>query len=127
MADHGTFYWNEFMSSDPAAAEAFYTGVLGWTTEKMEMPQGGQYTIFKKGDLSVAGMMDIANTEAPAGTPSHWFAYIAVDDVDASCAATSDAGGEVLSEPFDVPGIGRIAIIQDASGGRVGIMTAAAN
>ncbi len=126
MADHGTFYWNEFMATDPAAAEAFYTGVLGWSTDKMDMPQGGQYTVFKQGDQPVGGMMDIANTQAPAGTPAHWFSYIAVDDVDASCAAVKGSGGQVLSDPFDVEGVGRIATVQDPNGGMIGLMTAAA-
>jgi predicted enzyme related to lactoylglutathione lyase len=125
MADSGTFYWNEFMATDTDAAEAFFTSVFGWSTDKMDMPQGGQYTVFKNGDQPAAGMMDISNTQAPAGTPAHWFSYIVVDDVDASCAAVKDAGGQVLSEPFDIEGIGRIATIQDPNGGQVGIMTAA--
>ena len=69
--------------------------------------------------------MDIANTQAPAGTPAHWFSYIAVDDVDASCAAVKAGGGQVTGEPFDVEGVGRIAMVQDPNGGMVGIMTPA--
>ena len=48
--------------------------------------------------------------------------YIAVDDVEATVAATTAAGGAVAQAPFDVPGVGRIAMIKDPSGAVVGVM-----
>ena len=36
------------------------------------------------------------------------------------------AGGAVLRAPFDVPGVGRICIITDPGGARLGLMTPAA-
>ncbi len=60
-----------------------------------------------------------------ADLPEHWFSYLAVDDIDARCARAHEAGGKIAREPFDVPGIGRIAIIQQPGGGMVGWMTPA--
>ncbi len=57
------------------------------------------------------------------GVPAHWFTYIAVDDVDAAVEATVAAGGEIRHPCFDVPDIGRIAIIADPTGAAVGIMS----
>jgi hypothetical protein len=52
-------------------------------------------------------------------------AYIAVDDIDARLAKAEANGATVLRPAFDVPGIGRIAILQDPSGGAIGWMTPA--
>lgn len=125
MTAHGKFHWNELMTNDVAAAKDFYSKVAGWTVEEMDMPDGMKYTIVMAGGEPAGGIMDMAHTQAPAGTPPHWFSYIAVDDVDARVAATKAAGGQVMSEPFDVAGVGRIAIIADPSGANIGIMTPA--
>ena len=125
MAEHGKFYWNEFMAKAAAKAKAFYTSVMGWTADEMPGPGDSIYTVFKKDDQPVGGMMAIKDSAAPPDTPSHWYSYISVDDVDACAAAVTEAGGQVLAGPFDVDGIGRIATILDADGGPVGIMTPA--
>ena len=36
---------------------------------------------------------------------------------------TRDAGGVILRDSFDVPEVGRIAIIQDPTGAAMGVMT----
>ena len=58
--------------------------------------------------------------------PDHWFTYFAVKDVDKSAKEVVAAGGKVRRPPFDVPGVGRIAIVADANGGMFGIGTPAA-
>ena len=57
----------------------------------------------------------------PEGTPPHWISYLAVDDIDARSAKVVSAGGEIKREPFEVPNVGRIAIVQDASGAVFGL------
>ena len=54
----GPFVWYEFMSSDVAASKAFYSKVVGWSTEDMPMP-GMTYTILRIGDTQVGGMMKL--------------------------------------------------------------------
>jgi hypothetical protein len=51
---------------------------------------------------------------------------MAVDDVDASCAKVQELGGRVLKPAFEVPGVGRIAIVRDPTGAALGIITPAA-
>ena len=51
--------------------------------------------------------------------------YLAVDDVDAETNKVTGMGGTVIREPFDVPGVGRIAIVMDPGKAVVGIMTPA--
>lgn len=122
MTPHGAFHWNELITKDVDGAKKFYTEVLGWTTEEFPMPTG-DYTVVKSGDTPVGGIFDMAQTEAPDGTPSHWAAYVAVDDVDAACAKVTAAGGQVMMPPFDVPEVGRIAMIFDNTGALLGLIT----
>ena len=42
----GRFVWHELITTDPAGAKAFYSKVVGWTTEDMPMP-GMTYTLGK--------------------------------------------------------------------------------
>tara|TARA_R110002110_G_scaffold376568_2_gene586866 strand:- start:380013 stop:380396 length:384 start_codon:yes stop_codon:yes gene_type:complete len=125
MADHGTFHWNELLTSDPDGAKAFFGTVAGWTYNEMAMPDGMTYHVAMQGDAHAGGIMKMPDA-MPAGTPPHWFAYMAVDDVDAAVDKVGAAGGTVLTPPFDVEGVGRIAIIQDPQGAALGLMTPAA-
>lgn len=123
MTAHGTFHWNELMTRDAAKAKDFYGKTLGWTFDDMPMP-GMTYTLIKAGDAMAGGMMEMSGAEFE-GVPDHWMSYIAVDDVDKRVAALKDAGGNVMREPFDVPEVGRIAIVADPGGAMQGWMTPA--
>jgi hypothetical protein len=124
MADHGTFYWNELMTRDPKTAKKFYEKTIGWTFEEMPMAGGGTYVVAKAGDRPAGGIFDTTGTDM-ANLPEHWLSYLAVDDIDARCAKAKAAGGTIVREPFEVPGVGRIAVIRQPGGGMVGWMTPA--
>lgn len=123
MAVHGEFYWNELMTRDVEKAKAFYEKTLGWSFEAMPMPDG-TYNVAKIGDKPVGGVFEMQGAEME-GVPEHWMAYIAVDDVDARLAKATAGGAEVMRPAFDVPGVGRIAILRDGGGAVVGWMTPA--
>ena len=118
---HGNFAWNELMTNDVEKAKAFYKSTIGWKLDAMPMPNG-TYWVAKLDDKPVAGIMDMAGT-VPPGTPPHWFSYIEVDDVDARVKKIAASGGKVMREPFDIPGVGRIAVLADATGAMIGWMT----
>ncbi len=124
MTNHGHFTWNELMTRDVEAAKSFYAGLLGWTYREFDMGDMGVYTVFLSDGKEVAGSFDI-NDKQFEGIPNHWFAYITVDDVDVTVAKVEAAGGKVLRPCFDVPEVGRIAIIADTTGAAVGIYTPA--
>ena len=115
------FNWNELMTKDVAKAKAFYGATLGWTFSDMPM-QAGAYTLAHSGPAMVGGVMDMTGV-TPPGAPPHWFAYIEVDDVDHRVGLVVENGGKVLRPPFNIPNVGRIAIIADAVGAAVGLMT----
>lgn len=118
----GVFAWNELISGDVEASKNFYAKVFGWEGKDEPMSGGGTYTIFESGGAPVAGMIPMECTTAPEGTPNHWFSYISVDNVEATCRATVEAGGAVVREPFPVPDMGMIAILSAADGSFFGAM-----
>lgn len=129
MADqkHGTFMWNELMTTDVDKARRFYVDVVGWTADSMPMPgddSGAHYHLWKAGDEMAGGMMHMAGPQF-AGVPPHWMAYVSVADVDACAAKVEPAGGKLAAPPFDIPGIGRICIVIDPTGAALGLMTPA--
>ena len=123
MSDtHGSVCWTELMTRDFAEAKGFYGDVCGWVFEDVPMSEG-TYTLGMMQGRPVIGMMDMTGVTGFHEVPAHWFSYFAVDDVDASVARTRQIGGQIIREPFDVPGTGRIAIIQDPTGAAMGLMT----
>ena len=122
---HGTFCWNELMTRDVERAKKFYADTIGWSFEGMPMPGGGgTYWIAKMADQPVAGIFDISAPEFGPVRES-WMAYIAVDDVDARVEKALAAGAKQMKPTFDVPGVGRIAILMEPGGAGIGWMTPA--
>lgn len=117
--EHGTFCWNELITTDVEKAKEFYTNLLGWGTE--EWPGDMPYTMFKAGENSAGGMM--ARTPEMGDTPPHWMSYIAVDDIDDIVSKVEGLGGKVYVPATDIPNVGRFSIIADPTGAAVGVIT----
>jgi predicted enzyme related to lactoylglutathione lyase len=117
----GHFDWNELLSPEPDKAVAFYEKVLGYTHEKMDMPDGA-YTILKSGGVPRGGVM---KTPVPQ-LPSHWLQYVAVDNADAAVARATRSGGQLKMPPMDVPNVGRFAVLTDPLGAAFGVIQPAA-
>jgi len=109
----GSFLWYELMSTDVAAAKAFYAKVVGWTSEDVPMPQM-TYTVLRAGETQIGGMMTIP-TDA-AGMRPCWMGYVGVDDVDSAAAAVKRFGGSIHKAPSDIPNVGRFAVVADPRG-----------
>jgi predicted enzyme related to lactoylglutathione lyase len=126
MWSHGKFFWNELMTRDAEASKKFFSDTLGWTFEGMPAPEGaGTYWIAKSGGEPVAGLFPIDGANF-AGISESWVGYIAVDDVDARVKKALTAGAKIMREPFNIPDVGRIAILLDPRGTWIGWMTPAA-
>jgi predicted enzyme related to lactoylglutathione lyase len=123
MAQHGHFHWNELLTRDVEGAKRFYGAIFGWQFEGMSMPDG-TYWVCKEGDQPVGGIMDIGQPRFE-GVPPQWFAYLAADDVDARVEQARAAGAQLMRPIFDVPGVGRIAIVKDPTGAGLGWITPA--
>ena len=117
---HGAFSWSELIVDDVDLAIGFYTDVIGWEIEEMDMAQG-KYYVLKSGGEPVGGIMK--KPEGAEKMPDFWGTYITVDDVDATLEKAEAAGGKSVYPPMDVPGVGRMCAITDRSGAMVSIIT----
>jgi uncharacterized protein len=124
MASHGHFHWNELLTAKADNAMRFYSETIGWTFEPMPMADGATYWVAKMGDDSVAGIFP---TDRPAfkDVPEGWMPYLAVDNVDERVEKAIKAGAKLMRPIFDVPAVGRIAILTEPGGAGVGWMTPA--
>jgi predicted enzyme related to lactoylglutathione lyase len=118
---NGTFVWNELNTSNVDAAKRFLGSTLGWNFEAMPIPDG-TYWIVKLGDQRIGGIFDLKQAKCD-GVPEHWLSYVAVDDVDARYRNALSEGAKEGRAPFDIPGVGRIAILQQPGGATVAWIT----
>jgi len=122
LSSHGRFAWYELMTTDVAAATAFYTEVTGWRARDASAP-GTTYTLVAVGDSAVGGLMSLPADARKAGATPRWVGYVGVDDVDAAAERIGQLGGIVHVPPIDVPDISRIAIVADPQMAMFGLIT----
>lgn len=110
------FIWYELMSPDPDAAKAFYDKVVGWNIEtKSNFPNG--YRMIGRSDGKFAGgVLPLTPEMQQHGARPTWLGYVYVDDVDATVTAIEQDGGKTYMGPFDIPDIGRVAMVADPAG-----------
>jgi predicted enzyme related to lactoylglutathione lyase len=111
----GKFVWCDLMTTDLAAATAFYTAVIGWTAADSGLTDRS-YAVLHASGVPVGGMMAWPQPALDAGARPAWNGYIGVADVDATAANLTAAGGTIHHGPEDIPGIGRFAAVADPQG-----------
>jgi len=122
MTTHGHFHWNELMTPDVERAKQFYNKTIGWTYDPVPMEDGAIYWVaFAAGEMA-AGIFP-TNRAAFEGVPEGWMSYLAVDDVDARVKKAIAAGAQLMRPIFDVPNVGRIAILTEPGGAGIGWIT----
>ena len=106
--------WIDTSQPDPEAAVDFYSGLFGWDFEDV-MPPGSEGKYYS---ARIRGKDVAAVSSIPEGAPqmATWNTYVWVDSADDTAARVRDAGGQVLTEPFDVMTAGRMAVFADPEG-----------
>lgn len=108
----GTPCWIELVTPDRDQAVAFYGGLFGWTTTEPAEEFGG-YSQFESGGRPIGGLMP--ETEGMTGPPT-WAVYLATPDAAKTAALASEHGGTVVAPPMEIPGLGSMVVVADASG-----------
>lgn len=106
--------WVDTSQPDPEAAVSFYGDLFGWEFEDV-MPPGsdGKYFIARIRGGNVAAVGSIPEQAPPTAM---WNTYVWVESADETALKVSDAGGNVVMEPFDVMDAGRMAVFTDPEG-----------
>ncbi len=112
----GSFIWYELITPDPDGAKRFYDSVVGWDiASTSDFPNG--YRMIGRYDGKMAGgVLPLTDAMREHGAKPIWLGYINVDDVDSKAGAIKADGGQVHMEPFDIPGVGRVAMVTDPVG-----------
>jgi predicted enzyme related to lactoylglutathione lyase len=106
--------WHELNTTDIAAADAFYSQLIGWKSKPWE--PNPSYTIWTLGREGRAGLYQIHEIPNVVTPPPHWLNYIGTADVDATVRQAVEFGGKVVTSAADVPRVGRMAVLQDPQG-----------
>jgi len=106
--------WVDTSQPDPDAAVVFYGELFGWEL-KDALPPGSDASYFiaqlHGGDVAAVGSVPDA-----APPMAMWNTYVRVASADETAAKVLDAGGSVLTDPFDIMEAGRMAVCADPEG-----------
>jgi predicted enzyme related to lactoylglutathione lyase len=100
---HGVPSWIAGAHPDPEQAVAFYTELFGW-----QAGERGEQVVCTLRGRDVAGFV--------RGDAAAWRTNVWVDRADETAERATGAGGRVVTAPFDLPGIGRTAVLADPAG-----------
>lgn len=104
--------WIELVTADRDKAVAFYGGLFGWTTTEPAEEFGG-YSQFLLDGRPVSGLMP--QIPELTGDPG-WSVSLATPDAEDTAARTVAAGGTIVVPPMELPGLGTMLFVTDASG-----------
>jgi len=100
-------HW-ELWSKNPDKVSSFYKKVFDWSIRAIpEM----KYTLVETG--GEGGINGGIMTPQEGEWPGNMAFYIDVDDLDAYAAKIKQAGGKMIVEKMEVPGIGQFSLFQD--------------
>ena len=117
----------EMPATDKKRMAGFYSKVFGWQTQFMG-PDMGEYVVVsttetdpQSGRPKSPGAINggFYQKNADAAAPS---VVIAVDDIQTHIRKVTDAGGKVLGDPTDIPGVGAYVSFVDTEGNRVSLL-----
>ena len=99
----GDFSWHELATSDWETAFDFYSDLFGWVkTESMDMGPGlGVYQMYGWKGRTIGGMF---NMPASVPGPSYWMPYAKIPDAKLAASVITQASGQVINGPMEVPG-----------------------
>lgn len=117
----------EMPADDRERMATFYTKAFGWNTKLLGPDMQNYVTVATtesdengpKKPGAINGGFYPRKKDWPAQYPS---VVISVDDIKASMKKVTDAGGKVLGDPMDIPGIGRYVSFTDTEGNRVSML-----
>ena len=105
----------------------FYRTAFGWHTQMLG-EEMGNYVLATTTETDESGPKKPGAINGgffpkrPDWPAQHPSVVIAVDDVQAAMKRVAEAGGRVLGEPMEIPGVGRYVAFYDSEGNRVSML-----
>jgi uncharacterized protein len=117
----GKWIWSALVTRDPGTDAAFYQHVFGYEVfDASEAREGDSgHLVLASEEYARASINPLA---ASAPTHPHWIDFVRVTDIAAAVAKARQLGGQVLVEPRQDRHGGRVALIADPAGARVGLL-----
>lgn len=112
----------QLVCRDVDRAIRFYEAVFGWRAKAPHAP-GYVELLHPFTGQPVAGVVEL--TEQPDEVRAHWAAPFAVADLDDTTNRATELGGRVSVAPFEVPRMGRMAVINDPERAPFAVLQAA--
>ena len=117
----------EMPYEDKARVSSFYAKAFGWQTQVTGEEMGNYLlattTEVKDGRLIQPGAINGGFFERKPDWPAQYpSVVIAVDNIAAAMAQVAQAGGKVLGEPMDIPGVGAYVSFMDTERNRVSML-----
>lgn len=113
---HGVFCWSELCTHNWAEGKRFYTELFNWDSDDQPIGDDLYYTMLQKQGDDIAAMYQMPDDQKSSGIPSHWLAYIAVEDIDSVAEKAKQLGAEVIAGPHDVMDAGRMVLLNEPGG-----------
>lgn len=110
LDEPGSMWWAELLTREVAVAKNFYANLLDWRAVDT-LKYGIRYSVFKRGNESLAGLLPIGIDWGPLAP--RWQILFAVADCDAAMKRAKSLGATVVFGPNDIPHAGRGAVIAD--------------
>lgn len=117
----------EMPYDDAGRMASFYRQAFGWQTQPLGTAMGN-YVTAMTAESTLAGPLKPGSInggffERKADWPDQYpSVVIAVTDAVAAIEKVRQAGGEVLGEPMDIPGVGKYVSFRDTEGNRVSLL-----
>lgn len=119
----------ELPCDDTGRITRFFTQAFGWRCQQLG-PEMGHYVVVTTAESdaipdghrgAIGGGFFPRRDDMPAQLPG---IVIGVADIRASMGKVTEAGGQVLGEPMDIPGVGQYVAFLDTEGNRSSMLQA---
>ena len=109
----GKMTWADITVPNADKLREFYSSVVGWKHEPVEMGGYEDYSMIAADGSIVAGVCH--NLGVNEDLPAQWLVYITVENLDESIKNCLELGGNIVAGPMAY-GDGRYCVIRDPAG-----------
>ena len=120
----GRIYWLDLTVSDASATRDFYSQVVGWSVQNVEMEDEDEryvdYNMLGENGNAAAGVCHARGVNV--GLPPVWMIYLPVGDLAESLRRVQEEGGKIIKSQQSGGGEFSYAAVQDPVGAYVALI-----